>query len=180
MKNKKITKNTLILQGNKTYFPLEVDGVIYWTNSLAVEPKFPQIVVESNTQGEYSLFQLDNINDLDSRMQFPIFAQSKAVLKDIPVINLETFVEELATAKFPSFKNIFDGISILRKQAFIEGYMACFNTNYTRHEMQKALSTAYMIIEEGGNITTEEILEELKHEEFLRIEVDENFKIISF
>jgi predicted amino acid racemase len=64
---KQITKNTILKQGDKTYQPVEVDGIIYWVDK-----------EENHWIGAF------NINDKD------VVVQSQPKLEGIPVIDLKT------------------------------------------------------------------------------------------
>ena len=91
---KQITNKTILKQGDKTYTPVEVDGVVYWVDpALPIEEVYPHIVIEKLTTGDYMLLQIDTINDIDRSCQYQIVAQSQPRIEGIPVV--DSYVNEL-------------------------------------------------------------------------------------
>jgi hypothetical protein len=80
---KQITKNTILKQGDKTYQPVEVDGIIYWVDEYVV-----------CRTGELYLTSIQRriIPKSEGVIQAgdKIIAQSQPKLEGIPVIDLKT------------------------------------------------------------------------------------------
>jgi hypothetical protein len=88
--DKILTKDTILKIDNNSYQAVEVDNIVYWIDHEAnIEEKYPQLVLEQLTTGEYILFQIDNIHDIDRRNQHVILAQSEPRILSIPVITPE-------------------------------------------------------------------------------------------
>lgn len=184
-----ITQHTSLHQGDKMYWSVQIEGVFYWTYPLPIEEKFPQIVVERDVNGGHFLFQVDNEHDIDNDNQLPIFAQSQNFIEGVPVINIDDFINELAETEYEAQTKEFEDSkdmwpvnnSSLLQAGFIDGYKTCLQSSFTKLDIERALSLAFLAVEEGGVITTEEILNELTNNNTIyHIEVDKNFKIISF
>lgn len=175
---KKITNKTILKQGDKPYHPVEVDGLVYWINpTLPIEEVYPHIVIEKLTTGDYILWQIDNINDIDRSCQYQIVAQSQYKLQGVPVISLDK-----------------DWYSILRKVGLtgdqcseVFDLIEQSNPNqYTQKDIDKAIElarTTYIKECELGSYEVDqfsksEIIEQINS--ISVIEVDEQFKIISY
>jgi hypothetical protein len=168
---KQITNKTIIKQGDKAYPPVEVDGVVYWVDpALPIEEVYPHIVIEKLTTGEYMLWQIDNINDIDRSCQYQIVAQSQPKLEEIPVVSLD--------------KSIDDFIYEYQQEGMLPSMakrriLTLSNPNqYTQKDIDKAIELAR---EEDGfefTLTKEKILQQINS--ISVIEVDEQFNIISY
>jgi hypothetical protein len=172
---KQITNKTVLIQGDKTYQPVEVDGVIYWLNpELPIEEIYPQVVIEKLTTGEHMLWQIDNINDIDRSCQYHIIAQSSLKVEGIPIISLDSYVERLAYSfTDEERKKEPDGIKL--SFAFA-GFICGYNSNpnqYTLKDIEKAIDVARLY-----EFTKREILEQINSISI--INVDEQFNIISY
>jgi hypothetical protein len=59
-----------------TVFTVDLNGVRYWLDpTLPIEDKFPQIVMERLTTGDFCLWQIDTLNDIDRDNQYVIVKQ---------------------------------------------------------------------------------------------------------
>jgi hypothetical protein len=165
---KKITKNTILKQGDKTYQPVESDGIIYWVDKPL--DKDGCIVPKS------------------------IVALTKPKFTDKPIISLDSYVERLAlnNAKnnILSHKeqdiNTEIWISGARQRGFIEGYKSNPN-KWTDEEIEKAIELAIngRRIEKSKSgieylfaLSKEEILHQIS--EILEIEVNSEFNIVNY
>ena len=171
---KKITNKTILKQVDHVYQPIEIEGTIYWIDpKLEIKEVYPQIVVEQRTltTKDYFLMQLDTIHDIDRSCQYCIVAQSDFKIKDIPVVNLDIYVEKLSS---------------LSKAVDCNDWENGYNSNpnqYTEQDIKKAIQLSRdhywyeedSIIFEYGEI---EIFEQINT--ISLIDVDEQFNIISY
>jgi len=190
---KQITKNTILRQNNKTYQPVEVDGVIYWTDFEL--PKDRQICITFHKETKLAMVDKDGFyeEDLDRYAYSPlrIIAQSKIAdgwkLAIFPIISLN---EDIIAAKNAEcLKGVFSEEENyqLRRSYFLKG----FNSNpnqYTQKDIEKAIELSRQKHDTGmGTIasgysdmidtyTKEEILEQIN--QISVIEVNHNFEII--
>lgn len=67
------------------------EGYVFIDPLAEIKQSYPQIVVEELTNGEYSLFQIDTINDIDNQRQCVIAAQWNLIkpLPDIPTVEIK-------------------------------------------------------------------------------------------
>jgi len=111
---KTITNKTALVQGDKTYEPIEVDGVIYWVDNSELKVLdyfyFNIDEVKDIVQVE-SEFHLNRIKGWIENLK--IIAQSSLKLEGIPVISLDDYVEKLyyytiQKCRGHSFKKFYD------------------------------------------------------------------------
>jgi hypothetical protein len=197
---KQITKNTILRQNNKTYQPVEVDGVIYWTDFEL--PKDRQICITFHKETKLAMVDKDGFyeEDLDRYAYSPlrIIAQSKIAdgwkLAIFPIISLN---EDIIAAKNAEcLKGVFSEEENyqLRRSYFLKG----FNSNpnqYTQKDIDKTIAMSKIAKTPDGLIdidawissgyegaepayTEEEILEQIN--QISVIEVDDQFNIVSY
>ncbi len=82
---KQITKNTILKQGDETYQPIEVDGVIYWVNKDGVK-EWSDWSYNPNTPTPRQVFY--RVTEYFMPHGDKVVAQSQPKLKGIPVISL--------------------------------------------------------------------------------------------
>lgn len=183
---KQITKITTLKQGDKKYYPIEIDSVIYWIDLTApIEEVYPQIVVEKlNKMNTYCLFQIDNINDIDRGLQYKIIAQSQPKIEFVPIIRLDSYIESLA--------KYYTGEEMDRDDKRLFSILCSFGKQhiqkqYTYKDIEKIFNLAREIKEITANgvrgvtvkyETFEEAAEQLNSISI--IEVDEQFNIIKY
>lgn len=99
---KKINKNTILKQGEKTYQPVEVDGIIYWVDreTQIIGNNFTHIYnPHHNDIWALDVNQISIAQAEGDRLEFGgggVVAQSQLKLEGIPVISLNKYVERLA------------------------------------------------------------------------------------
>ena len=193
METKKITKNTLLKCGDKTYQPIEVDGVIYWetTDFNANEPAF-YIYTKSDKTKEINFGE-----DGAVRGETKVIAQSQPKLKGIPVISLDRYVERLAHQKMinyltdgnpnEDFKRSTIGADD-NKNWWINGYKSNPN-QYTQKDIDKAYQLAVDMCSKYHKQDTGIYFDRVEYIKYKTleqinqiklIEVDEQFNIISY
>lgn len=181
---KQITKNTTLIQGDKTYQPIEIDGVVYWTRGLVTIMDIGAVVIETLVRGQKILMQIDTANDLDFETQVSIVAQSQPILEGIPVVSLD--VMHLAKLNWGNIHRT----GVL---GFIDGYKSNPN-QYTLKDIERAIELSetsgrvdmgfhrgdfYTLAEHKEHVKSkEEILEQINS--IQSIEVDENFTILNY
>jgi hypothetical protein len=181
---KQITNKTIIKQGDKTYQPIEVDGVVYWTSKEVLDSGYvftPNILIEKiickypnsssfmvETTGENSPYYVEFLSQ--------IVAQSQLKLEGVPVISLDNYAKKLATKKGLRIYD-YDG------HYFMKGYNSNHN-QYTQKDIEKAIDLTRKEIKQvvdGVNIigfTNEQIYEQINS--ISVIEVDDEFNILSY
>jgi hypothetical protein len=147
---KQITNKTILKQGDKTYQPIEVDGVIYWVKS------------DSPYWVELEPYCV---------------AQSQPKLDGIPVVNLKTFIARKQAEYSVNvwdlnaghhFGEGFKSNTNQYTQADIEkAIKLARNLNYNKEKVNN-----------GFTLSVEEILEQINSISI--IEVDEQFNVISY
>lgn len=192
---KKITKNTLLKQGDKKYQPVEIDGVIYWVdeNYEWVSPndinKYGIQYFEKIKEGQIVIFDFVEKYELfkyhlhyyvvkshfsTPNKPFLIIAQSQPKLEGIPVISpIISLVKKIHNdAQKYAIKT-----HSPNREAHRRGYIIGYNSNpnkYTQKDIQFAINLAKHTL----NYTNEQILEQIN---FISvIEVDDNFNFISY
>ena len=172
---KQITKDTILKQQNKTFTAVEVDGIIYWIDE---ENKIKRggcgitlgtSLIYTNVGGSD-----DDIKELnDNSFNKKIVAQSQYNLKGIPVIHLDSFINECKIAikywknfKKQKYKDMATGIEFA-----IDYYKSDLNINrYSQNDIDNAIT----LFECGKS--KPEIFEEIN--KIKEIEVDKNFNVI--
>ena len=97
LKMKQINKNTPLKQGDKTFQPVEVDGVIYWVDSYNLSEPYESRIKQGMP------FYKDELNDIliaeyspSSKVSRLVIAQSQPKIKGIPVISLDKCRKNIA------------------------------------------------------------------------------------
>lgn len=161
---KKITKTTILKQGDIVYQPVESDGIIYWVDKPLDEDGC--IVPKS------------------------IVALTAPKFTGIPIISLDSYVETLAESYANELPKPYNyGINSDKKRGFITGYKTNSN-QYTQADIEKAIElareqkdTGYGTLAQGYidmvNVYSQaQIMEQLNS--ISVIEVDEQFNILSY
>ncbi len=182
---KKITNKTILKKGENKYQPVEIDGVIYWVDpTLSIDEVYPHIVIERLTTGDYMLWQIDNINDIDRSCQYQIIAQSEQRLEGVPVISLDSyifnFLDKACSDWYRQEYGVMANVPI--RKAFIEGFNLD-QRKWTDADLLKAIELAR---EENGwsdnsmeyTYTKEKIIEQINQTEVIHI--DNQFNILSY
>jgi hypothetical protein len=177
---KTITNKTILKQGDNTYIPVEVDGVIYWVGDAE---GWSSTKICYNNDGA--------IGQPINRESKLIVAQSQPKLEGVPIISLDSYVERISNIKHPdeSTPGWLDTFSYLERKGFINGYKSNPN-QYTQKDIDKAIELAqqqYWDIRgfssntEGDwsfKYTEEEIFDQINS--ISVIEVNEQFNIINY
>jgi len=162
---KTINKNTLLKKGDKTFQPVEQDGIIYWVDKPLDE--HGKIVPGS------------------------IVALTKPKFTGSPIISLDAYIDSLAESLYPNsnklalHRHITPAIKkqSQRKKHWINGYKSNPN-QYTQADIEKAFDAgcAYTIGSHKEFEQTHPNKEEyLKQANSIKvIEVDEQFNILSY
>lgn len=178
---KKITLNTKLTQNNNIFFAIEVDGIIYWIdevkrNSWHISPTYEKGIkngVETIFFDE-SYFEGYGHDFFGSKS---IVAQSQPKLEGVPIISLDNYIQRLANLFAVRSGCEYREDLVRISKGVIHGYKSTPN-QYTQKDIEKALSLAFMASQDGYDITTKEILEQIN--QISEIIVDEQFNIISY
>ena len=114
---KKINKNTILKQGEKTYQPVEVDGIIYWVDreTQIIGNNFTHIYnPHHNDIWALDVNQISIAQAEGDRLEFGgggVVAQSQLKLEGIPVISLNKYVERLAEKEWKNVNRTFWGLA---------------------------------------------------------------------
>jgi hypothetical protein len=183
---KQITNKTILKQEDKTYQPIEVDGVIYWMDKrkLCLEGQF------SISMGKIGAYKQEKEPRFWDNGCHPIIAQSQSKLDGIPVVSLDSYVENISKSKIPisnSENPWLVGEVQSRRINFIEGFKSNPN-QYTQADIEKAfdmgakLDSLHKLVvrRHKGDVqkAKEELLEQINS--ISVIEVDEQFNVIGY
>lgn len=162
---KQITDKTVIIQGDKTFQPVEVEGVVYWVDNRP--PMFGEYwcyLAENEDvvfiKNSLSLDWFERLHDLKN--YYTVVAQSKPILDGIPVIDLLSNNTRL----------------------IMEGECPIDLNCYTLQDIEKAnkiskgLDIKTGVYFSANTFSLEEIIEQINS--IQSIEVDSDFNIISF
>jgi hypothetical protein len=186
---KQITNKTILNQGDKTYQPIEVNGVIYWVDKEAEIKEYDAVIVLEE-------LIIDRANDRTNyhKDKFKlVVAQSQSKLDGIPVVSLDSYIDKQKNDSWTVVSSMFPKlIFTLFSRIFKDGYESNPN-QYTQADIEKAIELA----ETSGSVemgfdrsyntladynkhvkTKEQILEEINS--ISVIEVDEDFNVINF
>jgi hypothetical protein len=147
---KKINKNTILQSVNKTFQPVEKNGVIYWVDKVGKIERYwyNSSTNEIDETHELSIIQ-DNINNKNHWSHcFKIVAQSSPSIEGIPIISLDNYVEGLGPNK------------------------------WTDEDILKAIKLSQEGTETEYSYTQQEIMDQISS--ISLIEVDDQFNIISY
>lgn len=115
-----------------------------------IPEKYPQIVVEKLTTGNYDLWQIDTPNDIDKKNQYVIIATTdeKLGLPLLPAIEENITREEAKeVAKTVLNPRFYESIQGGEMHCFHEGYNAGYKAasakKYTEEDMRKAIKEAF-------------------------------------
>lgn len=198
---KQITNKTILKQGDKTFQPVEVDGVVYWIDESFTDDykllKSDGILFtrDSGDREIYSYYEHDGyglgVFDLKGKRytisvsrSSKIVAQSQPKLEDVPVISLDSYIERLAKNSYCTQPKTIN--TLHADTNYILGFIDGYNSNpnhYTQADIEKAIDLAskpQKILLNGiirEHLTKEEILDQINS--ISVIEVDEGFNIIS-
>ncbi len=185
---KKITNKTVLKQGDKTYQPVEVEGVVYWVGKI-------RHMTEYVTNGE-EIFKPSDLPEYSTeyaeRYWERVVAQSFYKLEGVPVVSLKHLGTDAAYRYYCQDENTTSGQAF----HFTKGYEANPNT-HTQRDIEKAIELARVLFD-GKNefdvegilgssdntygvkekYTVDDIIEQLSV--ISTIEVDEQFSIISY
>jgi L-rhamnose isomerase len=177
---KQITNKTILKQGDKTFQPIEVDGIIYWIgkdlvgiNSKTIKnycPNSNQIFVGYFESNDDELYQ--GVGKVHPK---EIIAQSSNKLEGVPIINLDEYLEKISFDYYISN----DAYTISDSFHFSNGYKANPN-QYTQKDIEKAIDLARKdYINNDIDIKhSSEILKQINSISI--IEVNENWEVISY
>jgi hypothetical protein len=193
---KQITNKTILKQGDKTYQPIEHDGNIHWVDSSILVGMEGDWVVETHNPVVISVCQITK-DYADLRVagykDMKVVAQSQPNLSDIPVVNLDSYVQRLAN-KYSEFEINSKWGEIVRNSVK-HGFKSNPN-QYTQADIEKAIELAREADSIDGTVdldvvlcfgsnndlrtkwTKEEILEQINS--ISVIEVDEQFNILGY
>jgi hypothetical protein len=182
---KEITNKTILKQGDKTYQPVEVDGVVYWIDeSVDQEPNIWFFSKRLNRP------QIAGISIASITCQNQIVAQSQPKLEGIPVVSLDNYIPVKCQVALNYWKQ-FDGE---KQKGIVYGIGLCLehqkeNPNrYTQKDIEEAfLAGSYFKekwVKEIPLKNSDIVLREPDVEKYLNhakcisvIEVDEQFNV---
>jgi hypothetical protein len=155
---KQITKKTILKQEDKTFQPIEVDGVIYWVD-------INQIVSESHDVK-------DNFIYVEKYHHYcKVVAQSSNKIEGVPIIDLESYIQFQANKKFTRLCDA--------DKRFVFRVERKSNPNqYTQKDIERAIELARNQSYGGFNFSKQQILEQINSISI--IEVNENWEVISY
>jgi hypothetical protein len=176
LEGKQITNKTILKQGDKTFQPIEVDGVIYWIDKEATECKF---YLHKSFSGNDQIYNVEedggSLDDFKRGQPIgwcsKIVAQSQPKFEGIPIVSLDSYVE-----KFKKEYNSGNNSDVFTKgiETGIEiGYKSNPN-QYTQKDIYFAINLAKHPL----NYSNEQIFHQINS--ISVIEVDEQFNIISY
>jgi len=178
---KHITKETILIQGEKEFKPVEVDGIIYWVDEEALKSGFwiapiYKDAVKAGVELKYFDSTYFEGYGYDFTGHSFVVAKSQHNLVEIPLIDLQANNTRLIMeGEYPidlnayTEKDISKALDLARGNDFIcladgkEKLCHCRKDNECQHRHYK---------------TNEEIISEVSKVE--SIEVDDNFEIIDF
>jgi hypothetical protein len=191
---KQITSKTILKQRGKEFQPVEVDGVIYWVDkkqnlyNRVVHYWYDSLISNKRNFKKAIVSSSNDYIVKEGRESFIGFvvAQSQPKIKEIPVINLDSYVETLAQKEVA--KRNMDENDIPFAECWYEiGYKSNPN-QYTKEDIKKTIElvkkTTFIDADEDDNrhflieALDEEILEQINS--ISLIEVDEQFNILSY
>jgi hypothetical protein len=168
---KQITNKTILKQGDKTYQPVEVDGVVYWIDYYTKKGDFWCIDIDKKIFKDQTHFPIS----IGQRL---IIAQSQPRIEGIPVVSLDRCVQDKAYKHTEKLILTSEGRT-QRWWGFIVGYESNPN-QYTQKDIDKAIELAQESGEHGyGHVyNKEQIHEQINSISIL--EVDSEFQILSY
>jgi len=171
---KHITKETILIQGEKEFKPAEIDGVVYWMDRYITG--FESNIWVVNTLSKRVWLWENTMALSKNNAPIKIVAQSRLKLEHLPVIDLKSNNNKLIIeGEYPidlnayTEKDIRKALDLARGNDFIcladgkDKLCHCRKDNECQHRHYK---------------TNEEIISEVNKVE--SIEVDESFEIINF
>lgn len=168
---KQITKNTTLKKGDKTFQPVEVDGVIYWINpkKLVVGEEYNDIV--------YNKGFVFKTNRLFENFK-EVVAQSQPKLEGIPIISLDDYVKpwyKKANELYPTGRL---ERNHTEQEAFREGvkWKELNPNQYTQQDIEKVIELSGL--SGGYPYSKKEIFQKINS--ISLIEVDKQFNILSY
>lgn len=182
---KKITSNTLLKQGGKTYKPVEMtNGNIYWITS-----EIPKIGQLGYSNVSKSIVRFTDPRFFSDGTIFSIIVQSEPKLDGVPVISLDSYVERLAykisRQEVPILSNgTLCNARCNLQEGILQGVKLSYQSNpnqYTLADIEKV----YELSRENKNyssvfftFTKKEIIDQIN--QIQSITVDEQFNILSY
>lgn len=174
---KKVTNKTILKQGENTYQPIEIDGVIYWVDlKQKIDSGYYIAIDNSINKHNKNYFRLDN----DKK----IVAQSQNKLEGVPVISLDSYVFNFLDKACSDWHRQEYGFvaNVPIRKAFVEGY----NSNQNKWSDADVLKAIELAREENGwsdnsmeyTYTKEKIIEQINQIEVINI--DSQFNILSY
>jgi hypothetical protein len=138
------------------------------------------IVCEENTDGTYSLHQIDTLNDIDNHSQNKVIAHlpptfsSRIIGIDLlpPIEQEDDDAEKLAEEFYPLNDDLYPNSSLIRKGVIFGYNKARDKYRFTEEDMIKALSESFKSSQEGYQITTDEILQSLSQQKNMPVEFE--------
>jgi hypothetical protein len=191
----KITNKTILKQGDKTYQPIEVDGVIYWISQGSIIKNKTWCVDVQITRNEVVQAEIDEeLGIYQQGKLYKIVAQSQRKLDGVPVVSLDSYVERLAMdllknkwshlytfgyPKVPYPSNYQNDFSVL----FLELYKKSNPNQYTQADIEKVIELArenHCYSDDSMHLcySHDEILEQINS--ISVIEVDADFDVLSY
>jgi hypothetical protein len=179
---KQITNKTLLKQGDKTYQPIEIDGVIYWVDRVRHMTEYVTNGSDIFKPVEMSGYTMEYAQ----RYWQKLIAQSQPKLDGIPVVSLnENILSDIETiTSWDSFKDH----PIGKAGKKIEKWFKSNPNQYTQEDIEKVIMLSRLWLAnypEGKNseiserlLLDHEILEKINS--ISVIEVDEQFNVISY
>jgi protein tyrosine phosphatase len=190
---KQITNKTLLKQGDKTYQPIEIRGIIYWGNFNEELKDGEMCFLKENHYINGGIVKYNAKKAIGYGLGFDFFmkivAQSKPNLEGIPVISLDSYVERLCNTRDLSYQDI----SIKEINAYKNGFVNSYISNpnqYTQKDIELAVEFARLQHDTGlGTMaqgytdmvytySKEQIFEQINS--ISVIEVDAQFNVINY
>lgn len=100
-----------------------------------IEEKYPQIVLEKLTTGDWMYWQIDNINDIDRKNQVVVVCSDNPS-NGLPLLpKAEDWNKDLEKAGL---------FFVAEKIAFVKGWQAASSKKYSEEDMGKAIVRAFL------------------------------------
>jgi len=191
---KQITNKTALKQGDKTYQPVEIDGVIYWVkdyntadeNFYAILNGDIEFIYRSKYSGTYLVVK-DGSTMYSHKIKsiYKIVAQSQPKLNGIPVVSLDSYLDLRFKNETTTWSWGESG-SRIPEEFYKKGFKSNPN-HYTQADIEKAIELARkhdVDLHNGRGCT---LIPQISRNEILQqinsisvIEVDEQFNILGY
>jgi len=176
---KRVTKNTILKCGQKTFEPILIDGVVHWYTEYLGEHRKTICLATKDPKKYCNGTYLYSDKDPGTGKVFAVVAQSSYVHEGIPVISIHGYVEKLAWEAVHNGNIKDEKQQVCGFTGWVDGYYSS-PYKYTIEDIQKAYRAGHedrgLGFGNKGNFLNR--LEEI--DTIRQIDVDEDWNIIRF